>query len=82
MSQNIAVEWVKHHRRVHALEHAGLQQLDLTAAALFGWGADDLDRAGQVRRLASQRQERADRAARDQVVTAGVADVGQRVVLG
>ena len=33
-----------HHRRVHAGEHAALEQQDLAAAALLGRRADDADR--------------------------------------
>ena len=82
MRQNIAIERVKHHRRVDAFEHAGLQQLDLSASAFFGGRADDLHRPWQGVRMTGEREERAHGTARDQIVPARVTDLGQRVVLG
>ncbi len=80
--QDPAVEAVNHHCGVHALEHAGLDQLDLAAATLLGRRADHLDAPG--RELVAHGRERGARArprGRDDVVAAGVPDGGQRVVL-
>ncbi len=77
----IPIERVEHHGRVHPLEDAGVDELDLAAAPLLGRGADELDRAGEGAALLGEREERAERAARDEVVTTRVADLGERVVL-
>ncbi len=63
-----------------ALEDPGVDEIDLAAAALLGRGADELDPDPEPVRLAGGHQERADIGHRDQVVTAGVTDVGKRVV--
>src|SRR6185295_18664030 len=80
--QDGAVEPVDHHRAVHVLEHARLDELDLPAAALLGGGADHLDAA--LRELGPHRGEgraRAGAGGGDDVVAARVPDAGQRVVL-
>ena len=73
---------VHHHRRVDAVEHALVQHDDLAAAALFGRGAEDLHGDAEFVGERSEREARADRGAGDHVVATGVADAGQRVVLG
>src|SRR2546428_4177630 len=75
---------VDHHRRVHVLEDPRLHQLDLARAALLRGRPDHLDaareREGAERH--GQGHPRARARGRDDVVAAGVADAGQRVVLG
>src|SRR6185436_3577971 len=62
-------------------EGAGIQQVDLAAAGLFGGCADELD--GDVRGAGGRRmQEGADVRHGDEVVTAAVTNAGERVVLG
>ena len=80
--QDPAVEAVDHHRRVDVLEHAALDQLHLAAAPLLGRRADHLH-APRRQLVAHGRQRGAGAGAgrRDDVVTAGVADGRQRVVL-
>src|SRR5262249_61448313 len=75
-------EAVDHHRRVHVAEHAGLEQLDLAAAALLGRGADDVN-APLWEPVADRRQPgaRPGPGGRDRVVTARVPDRRERVVL-
>jgi hypothetical protein len=80
--QDRAVEPVDHHRAVHPLEHAGLDQLDLAAAALLRRRADDLDPPrGQPGAHGGQRRAGAGSRGGDDVVAARVPDAGQRVVL-
>ena len=73
---------VDHHRGVHVVEEAGVDQVDLAAAALLGGRAEQ--RHGQVELVGDggQPDGRAQRGRGDDVVAAGVAHVGQRVVLG
>src|SRR5262249_24996653 len=75
---------VDHHGRVHALEDARLHEPDLAGAALFGGGADDLDAARERQRAEGSRDGGARTRARpaDDVLTAGMPDVGPRIVLG
>ena len=73
---------VDHHRHVDAVEGAPLEQQDLAAAALLGRGADDPHGHAEVVGHGGQGQARADGGRGDHVVAAGVADPGQRVVLG
>ena len=54
----------------------------LAAAALLGGRAEHAHAPGQPRAERREREPRADARGRDQVVAAGVADLGQRVVLG
>jgi hypothetical protein len=80
VSQDVAIVGVKHHGGVHAFEDASVEQADFTAPAFLGRGADEVDVAGQLA-LFGQGQEGAQRAARNQVVAASVANLGQGVVL-
>ena len=73
---------MQHHRGGDVVEHAGLQHQHLAAAGLLGGGAEQHDRQVQLVGDLGQRQRRADRGRRDDVVPAGVSDAGQRVVLG
>ena len=72
---------VDHHRGVHAVEVAGVDQVDLAAAALLRGRAQQHD--GEVELVGDRGQPDggAERRRGDDVVAAGVADVGQRVVL-
>ena len=45
VSQEIAIEGVKHHRRVDAAKHARLEQSDLASSAFLGGRSNELDRA-------------------------------------
>ncbi len=72
---------VHHHRRVHTLERAAFEEQHLAAAAFLRRGADDVQRHAEVVDEMLERKARADRGRRDDVVTAGVTDRGQRVVL-
>jgi hypothetical protein len=84
MHEHVAIVGVIHHGGVDVFEHAGFEQAHLAAAAFLRRGADELDaaRRGGAARGSREREEGAERAGRDQVVAAGVADLGQRVVLG
>ena len=76
------IEPVDHHRRVHVLEDAGLNQLHLAASALLGRRAHHVD--APLRQPVAHRGQpgaRAGARGRDRVVTAGVTDRRQRVVL-
>ena len=73
---------VHHHGGVHAGEGAALEHEDLAAAALLGRGAEHPDAESDVVGDRGQGQPRADGRGRDDVVPAGVAHVGQSVVLG
>lgn len=71
-----------HHRGVHAVEHARLQQQRLAAAALLRRGADHLHGQAEVPRVRGQCQRGPHGRGRDDVVPARVPEAGQRVVLG
>jgi hypothetical protein len=73
---------VEHQGRVDALEHAGAEQQDLAAAALLGRAADHQQLAAAGLERAAQRARRAEGGGGDQVVAAGVAHLGEGVVLG
>ena len=73
---------VDHHRRVHAGEGAALEHEDLAAAALLGRRAEHADGEPEVVGHLGQRQAGPDGGRGDDVVAAGVAHVGERVVLG
>jgi hypothetical protein len=80
--EDVPVEAVDHHGAVHVLKHPALDQLHLSAAALFGRRADHLDAAGR-QRIPHRRQgcARSGARRRDDVVPARMPDAGQRVVL-
>ena len=73
---------VHHQRRVHAVERAALEHQDLAAATFFGGCADDRERDAEFVDERCEGEPGADRARGDDVVSAGVTDHGQRVVLG
>ena len=73
---------VHHHGGVDAAEGAALEHEDLTAAAFLGGSAEHADGEPEFVRHRGQGQSGPHRRGRDDVVPAGVADGGQRVVLG
>ena len=73
---------VDHHRRVDAIEGAPLEHEDLAAASFLGRGSQHPHRDPQVVGHPGQRRARPDGGGGDHVVTAGVADPRQGVVLG
>ena len=80
--QQVAIEGVEHHRRVDAVEHAGFEQRILPPPPSSAGVPISSTCPPSSAADPGQRQERAHGAGRDQVVAAGVADLGQRVVLG
>src|SRR3989442_13118872 len=74
-----AVEAVDHHRGVHRLEDAALDEPHLAAAALLGGRADDLD--ATLRQLVAKRGQRgagADAGGWGEAVAAPATDAGTR----
>ena len=71
-----------HHGRVHVLEEARVQEVDLAAASFLRRCAQHDDREVEFGGDRGESNARTHRGGRDDVVTARVADVGQRVVLG
>ena len=80
--EHVAVERVEHHRGIDALERARFEQADLAASVFFGGRPEELDRALEVRGVPREREERTDGRPGDEVVPAGVTDLGQGVVFG
>ena len=72
---------VDHHRERQVVEAPRLQHGDLPAAALFGRGAEHPDADAQVGGDTGEGLGRAHGGRRDDVVTAGVAEPGEGVVL-
>ena len=75
-------EGVHHHRGVHVIEVAGVDEVDLAAAAFLGRRAEQGDRDVQLVGDGAQADGGAQRRRGDDVVAAGVTDVGERVELG
>ena len=73
--------WVDHHRERQVVEAPRLEHRDLPAAAFFGRGAEHADADAQVGGDAGQGLGGAYGGRRDDVVTAGVAEAGEGVVL-
>ncbi|WP_376699947.1 hypothetical protein, partial [Streptomyces cacaoi] len=73
---------VAHHREVHPVEDAALQRMDPAAAALLRRGAEHRDAQAEFVGDRGRSGGGADGARGDHVVPAGVAEPGQRVVLG
>ncbi len=71
-----------HQRRVYIGEHAALDQDHLAAPALLGRRANHDHAAGQFVHHRPQAHARGDGRRADDVVAAGVPDLGQGVVLG
>ena len=72
---------VDHHRRVDAVEGARVDEPQLAATGLLGGRAQDGDAQAELLGHGSEREARADAGRRDDVVAAGMPDLGQRVVL-
>ncbi len=72
---------VDHHRGVDAVELAGLEEADLATPGLLGGRAHDGDPQAQLVRHDREREAGTHAGGRDHVVTAGMPDCGQRVVL-
>jgi hypothetical protein len=68
--------------RDRVTEDARVDEIDLAAAALLRRRTDQLDRDLELLRALRSQQERADVRHRDEVVSAGVPDLRERVVLG
>ena len=73
---------VDHHRGVDIVEEAALDEADLAAAALLGRRAQQRQLEAQLIGQRRQRQRSTQAGGADDVVAAGMADAGQRVVLG
>ena len=71
---------MRHHGRIDAFERAAIEQQNLASAALFGGRSHKDDSSGQLRGNRIESRDRAQRGARDQVMTTRVT-VGQRVIL-
>ena len=80
--EQIAIEGVKHHGGVDAVEDARLDHLDLATPALLGWGPEENDVSTDRIGHRGRSDERAGRRSRDEVVPARVPDAGKGVVLG
>ena len=80
--EDVAVEGVEHHRRVDPLERARLDEPDLAAPAFLGRRSEQHDLPPDLLDDARRGEERPDPARGDEVVPAGVPDLGERVVLG
>ena len=80
--QQIAIERMEHHRRVDSRNTLGLEHARSCRRLLLRRGRREFDRAGDSLAHRREGEERSEGAARDEVVPASVADVGQRVVLG
>jgi hypothetical protein len=73
---------VRREGEIDVLEGAGLDHGDLAAVLLFGRGSDEEEFARQPVDHRRQTYRRRQRAAREQVVTAAVAQAGEGVVFG
>jgi hypothetical protein len=74
--EQVAIERMEHHGGIHAFERPRFHQAHLAGSALFGRRPNQDDTAGQRLGLAREREKRADRSTRYQVVPAGVTDLG------
>ncbi|CAM5613014.1 hypothetical protein SCYAM73S_08651 [Streptomyces cyaneofuscatus] len=72
---------VDHHRGVHPVERPGFQEERLARTALLGGCADHSYGQAEFVGVRGEAERRADPGGGDQVVAAGVAEAGQRVVL-
>ena len=72
---------VHHHRRGSVFEGAGVNQLDLAPASLLGRGTEHRYPNSQLLGQGGHRHPCSGRRRGDDVVAAGVADLGQGVVL-
>jgi hypothetical protein len=81
-SHHVAARRMQHERGVDVVEHAGLGEQDLAAAALLGRRADDQHAPGKALAAPGEGEAGAERARGDDVVAARMPDTRQRVVLG
>ena len=65
---------------IHAVEYAGLQKPYLTAAAFLGRSSNYHGGSGQVLSVRLQPQGSAHRAHRNEIVSAAMPNLGQRIV--
>ncbi len=72
---------VHHHREVGPVEDAAGEHQDLTAAVLLGGRPEEADGDAELVNLCGQGQGGSEGGAGDDVVTAGVPDLGEGVVL-
>src|SRR5207245_10780331 len=72
---------VDHHRDVHVVEAARANERDLPATALLRWGADCGELARELVHHRAHSDGCGDADHGDEVVPAGVPDLGERVVL-
>ncbi len=79
--ESLGGEGVNHHRGVHVIEVARVDEVDLAAAAFLGRSAEQGDREVQLVGDGPQTDGGSEGRRGDDVVAAGVADVGQRVEL-
>jgi thiamine biosynthesis lipoprotein len=82
VSQKVAVEGVEHHGRVDPIERAGLDHFDLSAAAFLGRRSEQNDLAAHRTGDPRGGDECACCGSGDKVVSTGMSDPGQGVVLG
>ena len=73
---------MNHHGRVDVVEHPGLEHPDLSAAAFLGRTAVHEHRDAQIVGEFGQRLAGAHGGTGDDVMPTGMADPGERVVLG
>ncbi len=73
---------MRHHRHRDVVERPGLQQQRFATAGLLGGGAQQRHPQAQVVGHLGQRQRGTHRRRGDDVVAAGMPDLGQRVILG
>ncbi len=73
---------MQHHGRGDVIECSGLEQQGFSAAGFLRGCADQRHGESEVVGHLGQRQRSAHRGRRDDVVAAGMSDLGQRVVLG
>src|SRR5919204_3769184 len=70
-----------HHRDVHVIEATSAQERDFASAALFRRRADRRETPGELIHDGANSHRSGDAHHRDEVVAAGVADLGEGVIL-
>ena len=80
--EDVAVEGVEHHGGIDPLERSRLEEPDLAPSSLLGRRAEQHDLAPDSLDDARCGEERTDPCGGDQVVTAGMPNLRERVVLG
>src|SRR2546423_5701367 len=81
MGNQIAIEGVEHHGGVDVAEHASFEHLDFAPAAFLGRSAEEIDGTAELVAYVVKSQESAERAGGDEIVPAGVPEIGKSVVL-